>query len=101
MKFTIFKKTSEIHFDHNGMDDYDGDNGYYDEIEISDMQVHSDIEDIIIGSYFIAYLTQAKHEVLKKILHSLLNDIDCYDKAIETYYEELRCKYEREYNNAD
>ena len=51
MKFTVFIKTGERHFDHDGYDDYDGDEGYDTDIEISNEELNSDIGEMIYETY--------------------------------------------------
>lgn len=101
MVFEIFKKTGEIHFDHNGIDDYDGDTGYDIHIGIPDIQVQNDVLNMIIRDYFNGKVQKTENEVIKQALDKAFTDLDLYDKVINVYYEDLKDKYEREHNNAN
>lgn len=104
MTFSIFHKTGEVHFDHNGIDDYDGDEGYYDDIEIADEQVHSDIAEMVYKTYIRDGLLRKKvsEEVRQQMidrLKLLFDDIGCWDKLEEDYKDELQEKYQKEYGD--
>ena len=107
MKFTIFHKTSEIHFDHNGIDDYDGDEGYYEDIEIADEEVHRDVVEMIYRDYFNETLSPLDKsefyttiiERTKLMIKLFIDDLDKWDKVIEMYHDELQEKYEAEYGD--
>lgn len=98
MTFSIFHKTGEIHFDHNGIDDYDGDEGYYEDIEVDDDDVESDIVDFIIDEYFINQLRSIEREIIKTVFHSIFSELELYDSLKETFYDRLRDKYEDKAN---
>lgn len=104
MTFSIFHKTGEMHFDHNGIDDYDGDEGYYDDIEITDEQVHNDIAEMVYKAYIRDGLLMKKvpSEVREQLIDRvklLLDDLDIWDKLEEDYRDELQEKYQEEYGN--
>ncbi len=106
MTFTIFKKTGEIHFDHNGFDDHDGDAGVYKDITIPDEKVHDDVVSMIYEERFDDGVFECcsngcyriSRDEIKAQLKQLLDDLDAWDSAVEIYADELREKYEEEYN---
>ncbi len=100
MTFTIFKKTGEIHFYHKGFEDIDGYDGYYEDIEIDDDDVESDIVDFVIDEYFIKQLRFSEREIIKTVLHSIFSELELYDSLKETFYGRLRDKYENKANES-
>ncbi len=98
MTFTIFKKTGERHFELGGIDDYDGDVGYEQEINVPDAQVKKTVEDLIITDYFRDIRERENSSQIANAVHKLMGDLDMYDAAIEIYGDELRRQYEEEYN---
>ncbi len=94
MTITIFKKTGEVHFDHDGVDDYDGDTGEYEEIEVDDEKVHNDAVRMFYEDYFAPLFKGDGSDAVKQ----LIDDFDAWNSVVEMYADELRHKYEEEYN---
>ena len=106
MKFSIFHKTGEIHFAHNGIDDYDGDEGYYEDINGPDERVHNDIAEMVYSTYIRGGLIKdfESEEVRKEAvdrLKLLFDDIDAWDKLQKEFYDELKDKYTEEYRRGN
>ncbi len=106
MTFTIFQKTGEVHFDHDGFDDYDGDTGGYKEITVPDEEVHDAVVAMIYEEYFdesvssicrIGYYSTSRDK-MKEQIKQLIDDLDAWDYAVDMYADALREKYEGEYN---
>lgn len=68
------------------------------EIEVDDDQVYDDVVEMICNDYFIVTLRKPELVVLKKVLRSLLSDLDVLDAAVEMYHDALQEKYEDEYD---
>lgn len=106
MTFEIFKKTGEIHFDHNGIDDYDGDTGYDVNIEVGDKEVHDDVVTMIYDDCFKDSISEycrvgyygTLRDKTKEQIKLLLDNLEAWDSTVDMYKDELHDKYEEEYN---
>lgn len=103
-----------IHIDSTHREGAGFDNEYYEydepcdmdiEIEVDDEKVYNDIVEFIYRDYFNDELSlngYIKCEVVNKIkerIKQFIYEFDVWDKAIMGYFNELRDKYEDEYND--
>ena len=92
---------------HNEYYDRDEDCDEYIDIEVDDVTVHRDVVEMIYQDYFAqdyAMLVEpeSKDEArrcAKASIKCMLDAFDAWDAAISIYSDELRKKYEEEYNN--
>ena len=100
MTFKIFKKTGELR-DRQG--DWDGDEGYEEEIEISDEQVHNDVFNMICETYYMQFIKFGviTQKTMKHFARSIIEDNDLWDNLTENYRDDLCDKYSKEYGNAE
>lgn len=106
MTFKVFIKTGERHFDRNGIDDYDGDEGYDKDVEVDAETVHNDVVELVYQDYFardFAELVEpeSKYEMRRRVKESIkyfIEAVEAWDAAIDLYYAELNNKYAEEAN---
>lgn len=97
MTFTYFKKTGEIHFEHNGIDDYDGDDGYEFDYEVDDIDVQMAIAEFIYEDYIVSTLptnTEAQNVINK--LWNFISDFDLLETFLNVYHDKLRNMFEQD-----
>lgn len=101
MKFKIFKKTGEFYFVHDGIYDYDGDNGYWTEIDVPREKVKTDVWNIVCSEYSLKFYLYERHEIeaMKDFAYRIIDDNDFWDALIENYSEQLQSQYEGEYSD--
>lgn len=96
MTFTAFHKIGELR---DAQGDWDGDAGYDIEFEVAEEKVRRDIAEMIYNDYIepMAH-DDANHyfSTTLDVIVGLLDDLDCWDKAMELYYEKLQEKYAEE-----
>lgn len=108
--------TFTIHITHRHVEGAGLHNEYYErdipcdediDIEIPDEEVHKDIVEMIYRDYFheaIAPLDSLEFyatvvDRIKLMIKLMLDDLDCWDTVEKMFYDELRNKYEEEYDN--
>ena len=90
MEFTVFHKTGEIHFNHGGYDDYDGDDGYDTEYELSDESCQQFICECIASQYVSKKEQRETWDIICEAVNDLIDAYDLFDKMAEDYYDELQ-----------
>lgn len=100
MTFTYFKKTGEIHFDYNGIDDHDGDEGYYFDYEIDDIDVQMAVAEFICDDYIFPALpgSSLSQNELQEMVCSIWNFIsnnELFNTLSDIYSNRLREKFEQ------
>lgn len=106
--------TFKVHTTHRHVESFGHNNEHYEydepcddfiDIEVDDEQVHDDVVSMIFDEYFqggaeycsigyfIAYCRNVKERIKK-----LFDTLDVWDSAIDMYKDELREKYEEEYD---
>lgn len=102
MTFKIFKKTGEYH-DRNG--DWDGDEGYYVEIEVPDEEVNNALQQIIFNCYFRCVFPYNEHyydtnvERMKERIGDFISDCELEETMKEYFADELKEWVQKEYGN--
>lgn len=97
MKFTYFKSTGLIHFNHDGFDDYDGDEGYSFDYEVDDLEAHMAIAEFIYEDYLIQEMPkEANAQSMINHLWQLASDFDLFDLLAQKYSQELHDYFEQE-----
>lgn len=99
MTITVFHKTGEIYFNHNGYEDYDGDEGYETEVDIPDSEVQEKIVELLIEYSVPVTITESERGHLKTVINSLIDGYDLFDKLCEDCADELREWAQRKYGN--
>lgn len=97
MKFKVFVKTGERHFNHDDIDDYDGDEGYYADIDVGYEDVKKDLVSIIVDDCYSKDLNTA-HEQLCHVVSKFIDDNGLWDDIIENYHDALQNLYEESEN---
>lgn len=101
MEFEVFHKTGEIHFDHNGYDDYDGDEGYETTVDVPEAELLNIMADEYADTMYIRRLEPDAYEVTRKIFKDIVNSFDLFDEMIEAYREVLQEYVQHEYGGND
>lgn len=108
--------TFTIHITHRHIEGAGLHNEYYEriepcdediEIEIADEEVHRDVVEMIYRDYFHEALVPLDEfeyyanvvDRIKLMIKAFIDDFDMWDAIVETLYDELRDKYEEEYDN--
>lgn len=86
MTFKIFKKTGELK-DHQG--DWDGDEGYEEEIEISKSDVEKALVGIIVSDASRETLTEREHNIASSIIKRVIVDNGLFEELCENYADQL------------
>lgn len=91
MKIVTFNKTGELKRVVNGESEWDGDLGYYEEIEVPTKEVKAYLADLLIDTYSTAEdsFSETERNKLIRILIGIIDDYDLLDKLKEEFEEEL------------
>lgn len=67
--------------------------------EVDDSEVYAEVEKLVIRNYFNGIVELENRTALQAAVHTLLSDLDLHDDLVKLFYDELKEKYEQEYNN--
>lgn len=99
MTFTYFKKTSEYHFNRNDIDDYDGDDGYFFEYYVDDIDVHIALAEFIFEDCIlcaIPNMEEVQQQIIIKRLCDFISDCDLVKPLKEPYKKRLHDRFEQD-----
>lgn len=89
MIFKKWVKTGEIRYERNGYEDYDGDTGYWVDIDVEPDNVNKALVKIIIDYYDFP-----KNDDMKEKLLPFIEDINQDDSLAELFKDELQDFFE-------
>lgn len=96
MKFVVFHKTGELR-DKQG--DWDGDEGYQENFEISNGEVESHIKHIIVSEYFDFEQDSTNFDKAYQMLTELFDSVDIFDDLVKLFQQELQDWAQQLYDN--
>lgn len=95
MIFTIFRKTCELTRVVNGEEEWDGDDGYFEEVEIPDTKVKSTLADLLIDTYAKEPINEVERQMFGKILCEIIDDYNLLNELKKEFDNELKERYEQ------